>query len=124
MEVFFMGDLSKILSVYLNKTDFITELTEMGEDLQVIEEEWDKIEQIFILLFVQIAYNSLSDSDKSGLALQLSSNPTPEEISKFTEKVSTFLKNNPGAIDYGLVGKQASEETLRQYVKFYERLKK
>lgn len=104
------------LVILLNKEEFVKELLEEGIAAEAIESEWQKIENIFVLLFLQFAYTSLSESDQNGLGLTLTENSGKAEIEKFMQSMNTFLQKNPGKIDTQTIAKQAAEETLKQYV--------
>jgi hypothetical protein len=111
-----MSDKNNILSTILNKEEFVKEFLDNNVDAKTIQAEWSKIEQMFSLLFLQFAYEALSESDKAGLSVQLSKDPSLEEINKFTAKMASFLNKNPDVIDVKEISKLAAEETLKQYV--------
>lgn len=104
------------LAKILNKEEFIVELTQKEVPLEKIEEEWQKITKMFTLLYLQIAYNDLSESDRAGLAQQLSENPTASELEKFTTKMTEFLSENPNSVHQKSIIEKAAKETLDRYV--------
>lgn len=104
------------IEILLNKEEFVKELLEENIAVEAIENEWQKISNIFVLLFLQIAYNTLSESEKSGLGLSLNEKSGKNEIEKFMQHMNTFIQKNPSAIDTQQIAKQAAEETLKQYV--------
>jgi hypothetical protein len=111
-----MSDKNNILNTLLNKEEFVKEFLDNKVDAKTIQAEWSKIEQMFTLLFLQLAYDSLSESDKAGLSIQLSQEATKEDLEKFTTKMSEFLNKKPDAINNQEIAKLAAEETLKQYV--------
>jgi hypothetical protein len=110
-----MSDKENTLNTLLNKEEFVQKSLDNDVDAKTIQAEWSKIEQMFTLLFLQLAHNSLSESDKAGVTIQLSQEPTKEDLIKFTTKMSEFLNKKPDAIDNQEVTKLAAEETLKQY---------
>lgn len=112
---------TSIFAKILNKEEFVKQALVANIDPQVIEKEWGKIEQIFVLLYLEAAYDMLSESDKAGLALKLAPNAGVLEIQNFTSKMAQFLNNNPDAVDIQAVVKKAVDETLKQYIKYLEK---
>lgn len=106
------------LVILLNKEEFVKELLDEGIEAQAIESQWQKIENIFILLFLQIAYISLSESDQNGLGLTLTEKSRIADVEKFMQSMNTFIQKNPEKVDTQIIAKQAAEETLKQYVTY------
>lgn len=104
-----------IFAKLLNKEEFVKEFQSANIDSEAIEKEWKKIEQIFVLFYLQVAYDSLSESDKTGLVLKLTPNSTQTEIQSFASRMTKFLQSNPDAVDKVTVAKKAAEETFKQY---------
>lgn len=104
-----------MFALLLNKEEFVCELVKMGVARKVIEAEWNEIEHLFSVFYIEEAYKSFDEDTKSKIIFGLDQKQESEGLIELIKRVTKILTEQPNLIDQVRVIKTASQKAQKSY---------